>query len=142
MKYVLLFEKYLSENYTILTSFSDLPFIKLKLDLPQVKSKRYAFSIKDDRIVSSELVPNTLYDFLITENNEFIIGSQHYKMSKKAKIIKTCGELKISENGKISFLNNESGHYKPSKKLLRKTYLCFQKENLLSDDVKVDYLYL
>lgn len=142
MKYVLLFEKYLSENYTILSSFSDLPFINLKLDLPQVNSKRFTFSIIDDRIVSSELEPNILYDFLITEHNEFIIGSQHYKMSKKAKRIKTCGELKISENGKIIYLNNESGHYKPKKKLLRKTYLCFQKENLLSENIKVDYLYL
>jgi hypothetical protein len=141
MKYVLLFEKFLMVNYNKLDSFYDLPLINLQLDLPQVGSKSYSFTIINDKIISDEITPNVLYDFLVTEFDELIIGSQHYKMSKKAKQIKTCGELKISDEGKINYINNESGHYKPTQALLYETYIRFGKENLLSEDVKVDYLY-
>jgi hypothetical protein len=48
-------EKYGPENDNILTSFLNLPNIELKLNLPQIKSKRYKFKIIDSKIVSSDI---------------------------------------------------------------------------------------
>ena len=77
---------------------------------------------------------------MVLENGGFIIGSQHYRMSDKSIHIKACGELKIRD-GKIIYLNNESGHYKPSKKDLSIFVECFKNEDLLHQDLMVDYLY-
>lgn len=137
-------ERYGSENDNILKSFLNLPDMKLKLDLPQIRSKRYKFNIIDNKIVSSDIeniIPeDTKLDQVVLENGGLIIGSQHYRMSDKSIIIKACGELKIKD-GKIIYLNNESGHYKPSKKDLSKFVECFNQENLLHPELKVDYLY-
>lgn len=48
-------ERYGSENDNILKSFLNLPDMKLKLDLPQIRSKRYKFNIIDNKIVSSDI---------------------------------------------------------------------------------------
>lgn len=143
MKYLKLFEQYISDNPIIIPSFDteQIPDLNLALDLPQVGSKRYRFDIIDSKIVSDELLPDTLYDYVITTSGELIIGSQHYRMSKKSKQIKVSGELKINREGKISYLNNESGHYKPSKELLRLVIPYFRKENLLSDDFIPEFRY-
>ncbi len=141
LKYLYLFEEYIMKYPIILNNFKILEDIPLMLDLPQVKSKTLSFKIIDDKIVSAEITPYVRYDFIITNECEFLIGSQHYKMSNKAKFIKTCGELEIDESGKIVYLNNESGHYKPTKPLLAKTFEIFKTENLTSDDITVNYLY-
>lgn len=71
-------EKYGPENDNILTSFLNLPNIELKLNLPQIKSKRYKFKIIDSKIVSSDIenpIPeDTELDQVVLENGGFIIG--------------------------------------------------------------------
>ena len=141
MKYILLLEEFIKQVPVVLEEFSKLPDLPLALDLPQVMSNNFSFKIVDDKIVSNEISPNTLYDYAITDECEFLIGSQHYKMTNKSKKIKCSGELKIDDDGKISFINNESGHYKPSKDLLKEVADIFKELNLLSEQAQIDYLY-
>lgn len=140
-KYIKLYEDFIYENPITLDKFKELPDLDVALKLPQVGSKRYNFTIENGKIISDDLKPNTKYDFLIMINGELIIGSQHYKMSKKAQKIKVSGELILDNNGKIKYLNNESGHYKPSKELLKSIIPLFDEDNLLSPEFKAEFLY-
>ena len=137
---VKIFFESFQEDFAV-DGFDSLDNLPVANKLPQVGSKNYDFEIKDGRIVSDQLQPNTRYDYAITTNGNMIIGSQHYKMTKKADNLKTAGEMEIDENGKISYLNNESGHYKPGKDLLRSVIEIFKKKNLLSPNFKADFLY-
>lgn len=141
MKHLILFEVYINNKPILLHNFYNLPDLHLHTNAPQVGSKNILFDIIDDRIISDNIKPYCLYDYVITNECEFLIGLQHYKMSKKSKVIKTSGELKIDDNGKIIYLNNESGHYIPTKELLKKVVLLFDEINLLSPNVVIDYLY-
>lgn len=133
-------ENFFSEDFGLpgFETFDDLPVANR---LPQVGSKRFDFEIKDGAIISDQIEPNKRYDYAITTDGKMIIGSQHYKMTKKADNLKTAGEIEIDENGKISYLNNESGHYKPGKPLLQKVIDVFRSKGLLSADFKADFLY-
>ena len=141
MKHILLFEQYININPTILDIFKDLPNLQLNTNLPQVGSKRIQFTIFKNTIISDYIINGKLYDYVITENCELLIGFQHYRMCKKSENIKCSGEIKINNEGKICYINNESGHYKPSKKLLKEVSLRFKLLNLLSKDAQIDYLY-
>lgn len=141
MRYILLLEEFIKQVPVVLEEFSKLPDLPLVLDLPQVMSKNFNFKIEDNKIISNDISPNELYDFAITDECEFLIGSQHYKMTNKSKKIKCSGELKVDNEGKISYINNESGHYKPSKNLLKEVASIFKELNLLSEQAQIDYLY-
>ena len=69
------------------------------------------------------------------------IGIGHYKMSRKSDIIKAAGSLKINEDGKIYYLDNTSGHYKPEKRNLFSVSNVLSSMGILSDDVEINYKY-
>ena len=121
--------------------FPDL-HIEPEWKVSQVGSKRLEYEIVDGRIIFQQPHdPNELYDFIINEMGEFIIGTGHYKMSKKSDTIKAAGSLKINEEGKIYYIDNTSGHYKPEKGNLKIVFNVLYNIGVLSPDVKVNYKY-
>jgi len=85
--------------------------IKGKLLVPQVGSS------KIDYTTLSEITDNKLYDFIVNNNGELLIGRGHYKLNKKQEELYFAGRLKIV-SGIITYIDNDSGHYIPSKKEL------------------------
>lgn len=115
--------------------------IQLVENLPQVGS----FIVDIYNINKSEIIIDNNYsderiDYLINIDGEFILGYGHYKLSKKNKHIIMGGELTINSNGKIIYINNNSGHYQPSDDKFNEFYDYLMIEtNLLSIDVIVEY---
>lgn len=56
---------------------------------------------------------NGRHDYVITEGGELRIGGGHFHLSNGADSVKAAGQL-YTENGKISAVNTESGHYRPT----------------------------
>jgi len=118
--------------------------IKIDLKLPSVKTKKYETIIKDGRveIISNDFKPYYLYDFVVDVDGNLYIGTSHYKLSNKAEIIKAAGELKINDSGKIIYLNNQSGHYKPTKQHLDSILKIFKEYDLTQNDLEVQYKFI
>jgi hypothetical protein len=62
-------------------------------------------------------------------------------LSKKAEIIKAAGEIKIDDNGKIIYINNESGHYEPTSNDLYSIVAKFKSLNVTAPNIIVDKKY-
>jgi hypothetical protein len=93
----------------------NLTTIYLKEFLPQVGSKKYFYDIVNGVLFLAEIeVYNKNIDFIVTDENELLLGIGHFKLNKKCKSLLMAGELIISSEGKIKYANNNSGHYKPS----------------------------
>jgi len=94
-----------------------LTIISLKEFLPQVGSKKYLYDIVDNRIIfdNGDLY-NQNIDFIITEDYDLMLGFGHYKLNKKDKTLLMAGEMIVDDYGRIKYINNNSGHYQPSKK--------------------------
>jgi RHS repeat-associated protein len=82
---------------------------------PQVGSnfgvKKYA--VKNGIIEINGQAASGQFDFVVTNNGKFVIGSGHYNISGSAKTVQAAGRVFISA-GKIITINNRSGHYQPS----------------------------
>lgn len=122
---------------------AELDDLKLDLRLPQVGSKILDYDIINNKVIiySDEFKPNHLYDFVVLRDGTLLIGKMHYKLSNKSKLIKSAGELKIDETGKICYLNNQSGHYKPSARNLENITKKFKELNILHIKAEIDILY-
>ena len=88
--------------------------------LDPTKPKPYInYTIQDGKISFKGLVPNELYGFVIMSDGTLKIGvleqGVHFKLAEGKKIIKGAGTIKFNKEGKITFVDNSSGHYKPSK---------------------------
>jgi hypothetical protein len=105
--------------------------INLKVKLPQVGSKNFNFEIKDNHIVCD--FENQILDFIISYDNILKIGKGHYKLSNKSEYVFFAGRLLII-NGKISYIDNDSGHYIPNNSDLENVILYFRERNLLTED--------
>lgn len=135
MKHLKSFESYIDTK--------NLEDIDLVLDLPSVGSKKYETEIKDGNVIvlSEEFIPFKKYDFVVTTDGKLLIGLAHYKLSDKSKKIKSAGELIINDKGKITYMNNQSGHYEPTHKDLKSIVDLFEQMNLTQQELKVQYLY-
>lgn len=87
--------------------------ITLKLDLPQVGTKRIEFLVENDNLILSDYLDGEEIDFIIDNDYNLSLGKGHHKLSKKANSLLMAGTLVIS-NGKIVEISNDSGHYMPS----------------------------
>lgn len=112
--------------------------INLKENLPQVGSKVYRYDIVNNRIKLYDDVNNKKIDFIVNIDNELLFGFGHFRLNKKEEKLIMAGEVIISD-GKITYMNNNSGHYQPSViefenflKLFKEKYL-----NIMSDDIKI-----
>lgn len=117
--------------------------LDLDLYLPAVGGKKFNYELKDNSVkfLDEDFIPYELYDFVVSLDGELLIGRSHFKLAKKAGKIKAAGELKIDDNGKIIYINNESGHYKPTKEHLRDIYNLFKEMKLVSAQAEVQYRY-
>lgn len=122
-----------------------LPNIDLKEPLPQLKGDRFDLNFSKDvngkhkiEILSNCFIPNKLYDFIITSDGLMRIGQGHFRLSDKSNDILGAGEIAINNNGIISYLNNESGHYKPSKDDTYQIYKLFKDMSLTSKYCVID----
>jgi len=110
--------------------------------VPQVGSKNFDYDIRDGRFIfKNPHNPNELYDFVINQDGKLSIGVGHYKMAKKSDMIKAAGSLKIDENGKVYYIDNTSGHYRPDKRNLQAVFNVLTNMGVLSQNVKVNYKY-
>ncbi len=139
MKHILTYKLFESR----ISGVQELPDLDLALNVPAVGSKKFNYELQDGtvKIIDPEFKPNEIYDFVVTLDGELLIGKEHFKLAKKAGKIKAAGELKINELGKIIYLNNESGHYKPTKEHLRNIYNLFNKMQLTVPQAQVQYRY-
>lgn len=122
---------------------SNLKDISLKTNAPQVSRGRFKADIVDDKITvfSDDFKPNTKYDYVVDVNGDILIGDGHYKLASKADNVKAAGEIMIDNNGKVIYLNNESGHYEPSKEDLQAIADKFKELKIASPDLVVDKRY-
>lgn len=126
-----------------ISGIEKLPDLNLDIFLPAVGSKKFNYELQDNsvKVLDDEFIPFELYDFVVTIDGDLFIGKSHFKLARKAGKIKAAGELKIDDNGKIIYINNESGHYKPSKEHLKNIYKIFNKMKLTSKLTQVQYRY-
>ena len=96
---------FLEKKYT-----EKLELVEIKFNLPQVGSKKIEYKSFFD-------VNDEVFDFVIDENGEILIGIGHYKLNKKSNKLYFAGRLKIKD-GLIYYVDNDSGHYSPSEKAM------------------------
>jgi hypothetical protein len=116
--------------------------VLLKEFLPQVGSKTYDFEIIEDSINIIDEAINRKIDFVVNNDNELLFGFGHFKLNKKCRELIMAGEMIINEDGKITYINNNSGHYKPN----RNEFNLFIKEfvvnlsELISNDFQLEFI--
>lgn len=132
-------QKYLDEF-----DVSHLGDVSLKTNAPQLDRRGlFNTNINNEKVevLDNRFEPNKLYDYVVDNEGNLIIGGGHYKLSKKAEKVKAAGEIKIDNNGKVSYLNNESGHYEPTKEDLDAIIKTFQELKITSPEIKIDRRY-
>lgn len=90
------------------------------------------FEIQDNKFIWNGKLINFQGDYVILLNKELRIGESHYHLSETAKQVLSAGCIDI-ENGKITYLDNWSGHYTPSKKDLANAAEFFKANHLIGD---------
>lgn len=120
-----------------------LPDLNLKTNAPQIsRGGIFNTNVTDViEVLDDRFEPNKLYDYIVDGEGNLIIGDGHYKLTKKAKTIKAAGEIKVDNLGKVTYLNNESGHYKPTRTDLNNIVNKFKELKLQSSTLTVDNRY-
>jgi hypothetical protein len=116
------------------THFPDnLPIISLNdaNRLPQVGSYVTEYLFDNDNYFT-DFDNSKIYDYIINDNYDMIIGRGHYKMNKKKDSLISAGRVRI--NKKIVYIDNDSGHYNPSEKHLLEVIAYFNSIGLLDSD--------
>jgi len=73
-----------------------------------------SFSLDNGKInLTSRSVTNGTFDFVVTTNGTLVIGNGHYNLSGGASVVKAAGQISLYR-GKVTNINNSSGHYQPS----------------------------
>lgn len=95
------------------------------------------------------LIPNKKYDYVITYSSvgsapELRLGLGHYIISGEADAVKGAGSLRFNSEGKIYYINRQSGHYIsiPNSNLageLDETVNILNSNGLTVSDIDVDY---
>lgn len=111
---------------TIKEYIKDLDLITIKFNVPQVGFEKVEYKTLLD-------VEDTLYDFIINENGELMIGRGHYKLNRKSHKLYFAGRLKI-RNGLIYYIDNDSGHYVPQEKDLNNICKAMMKSGIIDNN--------
>ncbi len=96
-------------NIKNILDITKLSLIRVKNPVPQVGYKNYSYSIDNDSI----LIEDGVMDFIINKEGDLLLGNGHYKLNKKEKELIFAGKVGI-ESGKITYIDNDSGHYAPT----------------------------
>jgi hypothetical protein len=84
--------------------------------------RKRSVSIANGEIMVDGNIGNDSYDFVITSQGELRLGEGHYFLSDMADEVKGAGIINIT-NGKIDYIDNNSGHYVPT---IKQTYAILQ----------------
>ena len=107
--------------------------IRLTEKLPQVGSHKTEFRFDFMRGIFMLREPITEpIDYIINDKFEFLLGKGHYKLNKKKETLISAGRVIVDK--KISYIDNDSGHYSPSKNHLEAMIVIFRELDLLSAD--------
>jgi len=90
--------------------------ISVKIRTPQIGEGfvSYGANISNGKVnISSRAVTSGTFDFVVTNEGKLMIGTGHYHLSKGAESVQAAGQLSIYK-GKVTNINNSSGHYQPS----------------------------
>lgn len=77
---------------------------------------RSPISVKNNRVYGITPLPTGVidpFDFVITMDGELRVGLGHYYLSGNAPEVLAAGRLKITDEGKIWWIDFGSGHYRP-----------------------------
>lgn len=78
------------------------------------------------------------FSFIITLTGELKIGYGHYFLSNSAKAVLAAGSIEVHA-GKITYINNGSGHYMPTVEEIQNTIEVFRNINLLAPDLRTHF---
>ena len=95
-----------------------------------------AFKISDGKILIDGLPANIDTDFIITAGGELKLGKGHYHLSEMADEVQNAGRIGI-KNGKIEYLDNGSGHYRPGFDKLVEAANTFTNNNVTIEDLQI-----
>ena len=117
----------------LLEFLSDNKLIDMKLNVPQIRTKIFNYESLSD------LDEDYLYDFIIDKNGNLKIGQGHYKLNNKEKYLYFAGRLKI-KNNKIYYIDNDSGHFCPSKEEMLNIIKSLQKSEYFEDKIQYQFI--
>ncbi len=95
-----------------------------------------AFTIKNDVFHIDGKPANFDGDFVIKSDGSMILGKGHYHLSSSADTVKGAGQIGI-DNGKITYLDNQSGHYLPEIKQTASMANVFKENNLIGEGFQI-----
>jgi len=119
----------------LLDNIINLNLIEIKLNVPQVGAEII------DYVELNDFNSDELYDFVIDKFGVLRIGRGHYKLNNKDKYLYFAGRLKI-KNGKIIYIDNDSGHYYPSKENLNNLIRVLSSSEHVSKKLIYEYVNL
>ncbi|PHI19332.1 hypothetical protein CEQ90_13325 [Lewinellaceae bacterium SD302] len=124
-------------------------FIPNTSNLPQGAPDDFWADVKVANGKIEGLIPGKRYDYVITypfddSSPELRLGLGHYLISGGASGVKGAGSLRFNADGKIYYINRQSGHYisMPISKLpqeLDEIVDILQQNNLTTSDVEIHY---
>jgi hypothetical protein len=131
-------QKFLNE-YLDVNKLPDIP-INLPITMPNTKTFKDV-SIENDsvKVLDPNFMSYKKFDFVVLPDGTLNIGNGHYRISGKAANVKAAGEIMFDDYGKIIYLSNESGHYKPTEKNLNDITDLFKKYNLVNPEYHVKH---
>lgn len=66
-------------------------------------------------------ITKDLLDFIVTTERKLLIGLKHYWLADEATFVYGAGRLIVSQDGAVEYIDNHSGHYKPTELQFYKT---------------------
>ncbi len=113
----------------------------LTSDLQLYRGGSKSFSINNGKLQwvhNKNVNQSGYYDFVIDKDGNLLIGDGHYKMTGQASEVRSSGQIHINNEGNISYLDNNSGHYQGNSSSLSYAQKFFKKLGLLTEGVKVE----
>lgn len=115
----------------ILNNIDHLQLIGVKQPVPQVGSKIIDYS------KLKELDSNKIYDFIVDSKGFLRIGKGHYKLNQRNDNLYYAGRLKLNDSYQICYIDNDSGHYIPTKSEMMQFVTSIKKLDFVDNDIKL-----
>jgi hypothetical protein len=103
--------------------------------LPQPGSI-FPYTVKKDMILMEGIPANGGMDFVINKEGKLILGQGHSSLAKKSDKVINAGRVEIV-NGKIDYIDNWSGYYRPGDDKLLEALSDFKAKNLTTMNVEL-----
>jgi len=103
---------------------------------PQRQAYSTACTMRENRLWVDNQPADFDGDYVILINGELRFGRGHYFLSEMAEFVLSAGGVTVID-GKIVYLDNESGHYRPDIEDLKDASAFFIQNQLAADDLMV-----